>query len=225
MSRRRRLGTRRARSQAGSAGGEILAARLSLGLTRTDAGRLAGVSPQTTRRVEDGDPSVQLDTLCAVGEAVGIDIVVRAYPGRPPSLRDSGQLVVVDWLRGVAHASWTPRIEMAAGDHGEAVDIGLLGPTEILAIEVDRLLLDFQDRYRRNDQKRGWLADRHRRPVRLVMVVEDTDRNRRAVAPHAAIISSVLPAGSREVLRSLRTGEPLGRDGLLWVRRRAFPRR
>jgi transcriptional regulator with XRE-family HTH domain len=225
MSRRRRLGTRRARAQAGSAGGEILAARLSLGLTRTDAGRLAGVSPETTRRVEDGDPSVQLDTLCAVGEAVGIDIVVRAYPGRAPSLRDSGQLVVVDWLRGIAHASWTPRIEMAAGDHGEAVDIGLLGPTEIHAIEVDRLLLDFQDRYRRNDQKRSWLAARHRRPVRLVMVVEDTDRNRRAVAPHAAIISSVLPAGSREVLRSLRTGEPLGCDGLLWVRRRALPRR
>jgi hypothetical protein len=55
------------------------------------------------------------------------------------------------------------------------------------------------------------------------MVVEDTERNRAAVAPHLAFIRTALPARSREILKSLRTGEPLGRDGLLWLRRRRPP--
>ena len=52
------------------------------------------------------------------------------------------------------------------------------------------------------------------------MVVEDTERNRAVAREHAAVIGAMLPAGSREVMRALRTGEPLGRDGILWVRPR-----
>lgn len=199
-------------------------ARAGLGLSRLGASKLAGISPDTQRRIEEGDPAIQLDTLCASGEAVGLDIVVRIYPGREPALRDTGQLGIAEHLCGLAHASWQSAIEVPAGDHGEACDIVFMSPTELLATEIDRLLLDFQDRYRRNDQKRRWLAARHQRPVRLVMVVEDTPRNRRAVAPHARFIASVLPAGTREVLGALRSGEALGRDGLVWIRPRALPR-
>lgn len=184
----------------------------------------AGVAPDSVRRVEHGDPHVQLNTLCAVAEAVGIDIVVRAYPGRAPSLRDAGQLGVAERIRSMAHATWHVEVEVTAGDHGQAIDLCLFGATEILAIEIDRLLLDFQEQYRRNVLKREYLAERHRRPIRLVMVVLDTDRNRRAVQEHRAFIESILPAGSREVLRSLRTGGPLTRDGLLWVRPARPPR-
>jgi hypothetical protein len=127
-------------------------------------------------------------------------------------------------LSSLAHSAWAPRrLELRAGDHGEAVDIGFLSATEISATEIDRLLIDFQDRHRHNDQKRQRLAAHHQRPVRLVMVLEDTARNRGAVKPHAAFISTVLPAGTREVLAALKTGRPLGRDGLVWIRRRSPP--
>ena len=66
--------------------------------------------------------------------------------------------------------------------------------------------------------KRDALAERHQRPVRLVLVVLDTRRNRVAVREHEALIRSALPPGSREFLSSLRNGKPLGRDGLVWVR-------
>ncbi|MGH2444925.1 MAG: hypothetical protein ACRDGD_02625, partial [Candidatus Limnocylindria bacterium] len=194
-------------------------------LTITDASRRAGVSPETMRRVEAGDPGIQVDTLCAVGESVGIDIVIRTYRGRPPSLRDSGQLEFAEILQALAHPSWNPDLETRAGDHGEAADIGFFGPMEIIDAEIDRQLRDFQDQLRRNLRKRDWLAARHQRPVRLVMVVEDTKRNRAAIEPHGAFIKTVLPAGSREVLNALRAGTPLGRDGLLWIRRRHPPRR
>lgn len=224
MVRHRRLGQRRARAQAESAGGEVLRARLERGWSRREVSRVAGVSSDTPRRIEGGDPAVQLDTLCAVGEAVGIDVVVHTYPGREPPLRDSRQIEIVELLCRMANDAWQPRVELPAGEHGEAVDIGFMGAAEILATEVDRLLLEFQNRYRRNDQKRQWLAARHQRPVRLVMVLEDTARNRAAVAAHAAFIAKVLPAGTREILSALRSGRPLGQDGLLWIRRRSPPR-
>lgn len=204
--------------------GDIVASRARRGETRAVVAARAGVSPDSVRRVEHGDPHVQLNTLCAVAEAVGLDIVVRAYPGHPPSLRDAGQLAVEETIRSIAHASWHLEAEVPAGDHGRAVDLCLFGATEVLAMEIDRLLLDFQDQYRRNALKREFLTARHRRPIRLVMVVLDTDRNRRAVQAHRAFIQSVLPARSREVLRSLRSGSPLGRDGLLWIRPDRPPR-
>ena len=224
MVNRRRLGARRARAQSESAGGDIGVARAEGGLTRAQVGKRGGVSRDTVRRVEEGDPAVQIDTLCAVAEAVGLDIVVRTFRGRPVSLRDSGQLEVAQYLCAVAHPSLHPALEVPAGEHGEACDIGFFGPREIIDTEIDRLILDFQAQYRRNTQKRAWLAARHQRPVRLVMAIEDTPRNRAAIEPHLDLIRRVLPAGSREILKSIRSGEPVGRDGLLWVRRRQPPR-
>lgn len=111
-------------------------------------------------------------------------------------------------------------LEDVAGSTGEAADEVFYGPDEIVHAEIERLMVDFQAQYRAASPKRDYLAQHHARPVRLVLVVEDTDRNRRALAPHLGLIRTNLPADSREVLRALRSGMPLGRDGLVWIRRR-----
>lgn len=210
---------RRAATQAERWAVEVRTTRAQHGWTRPQVSRRAGVSTDTVRRIEGGDPHVQLDPLCAVGAAVGLDLVLKAYLSRPPSLRDAGQLELAEALRSMAHPSWDPILEMTAGENGEAIDIGFLGVREIIDAEIERLIVDFQAQYRRNARKRDFLAAQHRRPVRLVMVVEDTIRNRSAVAPHLAIITSALPAGTREIRRALVTGQPLGRDGVMWIRR------
>jgi transcriptional regulator with XRE-family HTH domain len=222
--RRRRAGVRRARRQAEAFGVDVAMARASGGLSLRMTSVRSGVSADAIRRVERGDPSVQLDTLCAIGEAVGLDVVLKGYSASVPSLRDTGQLTIARLLSGLAHPGWKAQLEVPAGTHGEAVDVVFFGPSEILATEIDRLLLDFQDVHRRNVRKQQFLADHHQRPVRLVMVVQDSPRNRRAVEPHLELIRTVLPAGSREVLQSMRSGEPLGRDGLLWIRPHRPPR-
>lgn len=107
-----------------------------------------------------------------------------------------------------------------AQERGRSADQVFFGPTEITHSEIERKLADWQGQVRRAIAKRDELAALHQRPVRLVMVVEDTERNRAVAREHAALIGSMLPAGSREVMRSLRTGEPLGMDGILWVRPR-----
>jgi transcriptional regulator with XRE-family HTH domain len=210
---------RRAAEQTARIGAEIRLARSVVGLSTQQAAERAGVSWSTFLRVEIGDPNTEVSTLCAMMEAVGLDLVLRAFPGRPPSLRDTGQLALAEGLCARAHPSLKPTVELAIGQHGEAIDTAFFGPLEIVVAEIERLILDFQDQYRRADRKREALAAQHARPVRLLMVVEDTKRNRAAIERHLAFIRTVLPAGSREVFAALGTGKPLGRDGLVWVRR------
>lgn len=209
----------RAREQSAKVGGEVKLARVTSGMTRQHVANRAGVSWATEVRVELGDPHLGLETMCAVADAVGLDLVLRVYPGNQPGLRDTGQLMLAEQLVVQAHAAWQPQIELPIGTHGESIDVALFGAEEIIDAEIERMAADYQNQFRRADRKRAMLAAQHRRPVQLVLVVEDTRRNRAALAPHLALIKTALPAGSREVLGSLRSGQPLGRDGLLWLRR------
>ena len=108
-------------------------------------------------------------------------------------------------------------LELGLGN-GRSIDVAFFGPVEIIAAEIERLLADFQAQYRAAAAKRDELALLHRRPVRLILVVADNRRNRAVVSQHAELIRMALPAGSREILKAIRHGEPLGRDGMLWVR-------
>lgn len=208
-----------ARAVAASIGREVVLARTNLALTRRQAARLAGVSPSTQKRVEDGDISIGTATACRVAAAVGLKVWAKAYPVRTPSLRDTGQLRIAEMLRRAAHTSFRVAIELPLSD-GRSADEVFFGPDEIIHAEIERLLADWQAQYRSASAKRDELAAQHRRPVRLVLVIEDTRANRSAISAHFDLIRSALPAGSREVMRALRDGLPLGRDGVLWVRPR-----
>lgn len=210
----------RAREQCGRIGLEIKGARAVHGLSLQAAADRAGVAWSTALRLEGGDPNASVATLTALTEAVGLDLVLRAYPGRPPSLRDTGQLTLVRALLARIHASIKPTIELGIGTRGESVDVALFGAEEIVCVEVETRIVDFQEQYRRAIRKRDAVAAMHRRAVRLVLAVEDTRRNRTAMAPHLELVRTALPAGSREVLGALGGGGVVGRHGLLWIRRR-----
>lgn len=200
-------------------GADIETARTGLAASIEAVARRAAVAPSTVVRVINGDGGVHLDTLCAVATAVGLRINVKAFPAEPPSLRDSGQLHIAQYLIAQAHSSLKPALEVPVGDpFGRAVDVAFFGATEIVIHEIERSLSDYQAPKRAAMLKRDALQAQHDRPVRLVLVVEDTRRNRSLVTPHASLVRADLPASSAEILRALRTGTDLGRDGLLWVR-------
>jgi y4mF family transcriptional regulator len=56
--------------------------RTSLGLTQRDLADMAGVSERFVRFVEQGKPSVQLDSLLAVLDTLGLELHVAARTGR-----------------------------------------------------------------------------------------------------------------------------------------------
>ena len=55
---------------------EVRARRVSLGLTQRDLADMAGVSERFVRFVEQGKPSIQLDSLLAVLEPLGLELTV-----------------------------------------------------------------------------------------------------------------------------------------------------
>jgi len=152
-------------------------------------------------------------------DAVGLDLVLRTYPGAGPTLRDRGQMLVAQRLGELAGPTWKPSLEVTAGDRGEAIDEVFWGPDEVLAVEIIRHLRDYQAQYRAASLKRDWLARHHQRPIRVILAVEDLRRNRAAIAAHVPLVASVLPAGTRRIVAALRAGRPVGSDGLMWVRR------
>jgi hypothetical protein len=198
---------------------ELRTAQARLRLADRTLVRRAGVSRSTLERVKRADPSVQVDTLVAVFSAAGLDLVLSAYEGSSTSLRDAGQMEIADGIRRLAGPAWRGVTEVSAGPYGRSADLVFYGPNEIIHVEIERGAADFQAQERSAKRKREALAAADARPVRLVLAVEDTAANRTALAPHAALIRSQYPAGSREIMTALRTGRPLGRDGLLWVRR------
>ncbi len=200
---------------------EIARAQAMLALSDSKLAAAASVSPSTIRRIRAGDPAIQLDTLCAVAGAVGVDLVLSGYPGHQPSLRDTGQLTIAERLRTTTNMVWRPAFEVPVGEHGRRIDVVFFGAEEIIAAEIERRLVDFQLQYGSAGIKREALASAHARPVRLVLTIEDTRHNRRVAAEHGPLIRQALPAGSRDVLAALRSGQTLGRDGILWIRPRA----
>lgn len=198
----------------------MLVARAALGLTRERAASLAGISASTLAAVEDGKASVQLDTLASACDAVGLRLWVRAYPGQPPSLRDSGQMELASLVCAAANGRWRVAMEhVVDARYGRAADLVLFGPDEILQVEIERRILDWQAQYRAARLKHALLLEIHRRPVRLVVAVEDTRRNRFTLGSYLPGIRLELPAASRDVWRAIRTGRSLARDGLIWLRR------
>lgn len=200
-------------------GREIEMARRSAAVSIESTAQRAHVSPSTVVRILNGDSGAHLDTFYAIAWAVGLRPSVKLFPTEAPSLRDSGQLHIAQYLISIAHSSLKPQMELPVGDpFGRAADLVFFGAREIVMHEIERSLSDFQTTKRGAMLKRDALQAQHRRPVRLVLTVEDTRRNRDLVAPHLLALAADLPASSSAIMRHLRSGEDLGTDGLLWVR-------
>ena len=192
---------------------------MTAGLTQAEIGRLAGVSQQQASQAELGAGDVSLEVRCRLAAACGHELGWRLYPVATVRLRDSGQLVLAQTIVGAAHANWRARLEVpvAPGD-ARAADLVLVSPAEVIHIEIERALVDFQAQVRSAQLKRQAIADQEQRPVRLLIAVPDTRTSRARLAPFRELISRTLPVRSALVWRAIRSGEPLGEDGILFVR-------
>jgi transcriptional regulator with XRE-family HTH domain len=199
-------------------GVEASTERVALGWTQLEVAQRAGVSQASVARLEAGDPRLGLAIVAAIFAALGLNLSLKAYPGESVQLRDTAQLGMAEWIRLQAHHSLTLSLEVPTGLGLQAADMLLLGPARGLHLELETGLPDFQAALRRGQLKRDALQQRLGMPLAFVLALKDSERNRRAVQAHSALIATALPAGSREVMEAIRYGRPLMRDGLLWVR-------
>jgi HTH-type transcriptional regulator/antitoxin HipB len=61
---------------------EVRTRRAALGLTQQDLADMAGVSERFVRFVEQGKPSIQLDSLIAVLETLGLELALATRTSR-----------------------------------------------------------------------------------------------------------------------------------------------
>jgi transcriptional regulator with XRE-family HTH domain len=213
------IGRARARQLAAWYGNELRIARVSAGLTQAQLARVAEVTQQEVSRAESGRLAVSLEIRCRLAAACGHELRWRLHPVATVSLRDSGQLKLAETILRAAHASWVPELEapVAPGDP-RAADILFRRTDELAEIEIERALVDFQAQLRAAQLKRLAIAERDSRSVRLVIAVPDSDTSRARLRTHADLIRRTLPVPTRRIWASLRSGEAIGGDGLLFVR-------
>lgn len=222
-----REGRRRASHLVDRFGSELRIARAAAGLTQSQVAEIVGLSQPFVSLVERGRRQPDWQTACSLAAAVAHDLSIRLFPATTSSLRDRGQIELASRIIQDCHESWHATLERPvspSSNDRRAADIVLEGRREVLHIEVERRLVDFQAQLRAAQLKRAALVAQLDRPVRLVLAMPDTRRAREHVADEAPVVRSALPASSTAVWRSIRSGLELGSDGLLYVPRQPIAR-
>jgi transcriptional regulator with XRE-family HTH domain len=195
----------------------------AMGLPQRAIAQAANMSQSQVSRFLSGDSLPDLDAMIRLTDAVGHRFYFSIVPGDGVRLRDSGQLTYAEVVRAEAHASWRFRFEapVAPPPDRRAADVVFERPEEVNMLEIELALLDFQAQLRSAQLKRAALCDLLGRPVNLLIGVPDSANARRRMLPHTELIRSALPVSSRHAWSSIRAGEPVGGDALLWIRRRS----
>lgn len=212
-------GRARSRELARRYGKELRIARVTAGMSQSQLGQTVGATQQLVSLAELGDPNVSLDARCRLAAACGHELGWRLYPVASVRLRDSGQMELAQAIVNAAHPTWKARLEVpiASGDP-RAADLVLASQAEIIHLEIERALVDFQAQLRAAQLKRDALAARNHLPTRLVIAMPDTRGSRARLDPFAHLIGQTMSATSRDIWRAIRSGEPLHGDGILFVR-------
>jgi len=199
---------------------EFRVAASTSGLTQRQIAVRAHVDQSLVSRIQRGLVVPNLEMAEKLSLAAGHRLSIKVLPAQGPRLRDTGQMQLAEAIRAQAHPKWKVLLEVPVAPPPDlrAADLVLAQAGHAIHVEIERWLRDFQAQLRRAQLKRLSLAERLERPVRLVLAVADSRSSRSVLAEHAAVVQAALPMSPRHVWASMRSGEALANDGLLFVR-------
>jgi transcriptional regulator with XRE-family HTH domain len=172
-------------------------ARRGSGLSLDAVGSACGVSGPTAARIEAGATrNPDLRVLAAMAAVVGLELRLRAYPAGDP-IRDAGSQRLLKRLHVRLHPSlgWLTEVPVPILGDRRAWDAMVRGADWLLAIEAETVLEDIQA-----VERRVALKQRDGQIDRVLLLIADTRRNRRALASAPA----AFPGFSRDARRQLR---------------------
>jgi transcriptional regulator with XRE-family HTH domain len=192
---------------------ELRDARITAGRTQADVARAAAISTSELSRIELGrTAALQFETVAAVGAVLGLDVVLRAYPG-DHVLADEPQVRLLRAFRERLGPDWTWRFEtkVAPGDQRtwDASGSHRRGGVAIV-VDAETRVRDFQAVMRRVGAKREAPGS-----SRTILLIADTRTNRAAIAAARDELAAEFPMNMRATLRALRAGREPGADGLI----------
>jgi transcriptional regulator with XRE-family HTH domain len=190
--------------------GELGRARRGAGLSREAVGRACGLARSSVERLEAGTRRSTIRELAAYGATVGLEVRLRAYPAGDP-IRDAGQQRLLERFRPRLHPglSWRTEVTLPIEGDRRAWDALIRGEGWVVAVEAETVLDDLQA-----VERRIALKQRDGGIDRVILLVADTRRNRRALAaaPNAFPGFSL---DARATLRDLAAGRNPDRSAIL----------
>lgn len=220
--------SRRAAELRRTLGADLSRHRIDAGLTLRRVADAAGISASHLCEIELGRVEPSLPVLVAVGDVLGVDVSIRAFPTTGPRIRDHLQARIVEALHRIAHARWRRMAEVPVHRPARGiVDLVLHDPDAgaLVACEVHSVI-------RRLEQQIGWArlkaesipsAEFHRfvdppGPVSRLLVLRSTRATRELAIRFEATLRAAYPAAAAATHAAL-TG-PIGAwadGGLLWA--------
>ena len=200
-------GSRRGNHLVAVLGDEFRERRLGLGLSQERVAGAVRRSASWCSRAERGKIR-HLSVLDAgrTAAVLGLDLVVRTYPGGPP-LRDAAHAVRLGRLLSHVRAPMRSRVEVplpevSGRSEPRSWDAMLYCDHRRTAIELEMRIRDVQATLRRHALKR------RDDPVHgFLLVVAATRSNRRVLAEHEDLFPDLPRLSTRRVLESLERGE------------------
>lgn len=204
---------RRSAEQLATLAKELRDARIKAGRRQADVAKATGISASELSRIELGQPAaLQFQTVAMVGAVVGLDVVLKVYPG-DHVLSDETQVRLLRALRERLGPGWSWRFEAQVGpgdqrtwdSRGWHADGGIT-----VMVEAETRVRDFQGVLRRIVPKREAAGS-----PRTILLAADTRTNRAAIAAARDELTAEFPVGTRDALRALASGRDPGADCLI----------
>jgi hypothetical protein len=177
-----------------------------------------GISGAHVSRIERAlAPQVSLAVLVSFATMVGLDLVVKSYPG-PSALRDTPQLTMVEDFRMLLHASlrWAVEVPLPITGDQRAWDGLISGTGWRYGVEFESLPRDAQALVRRLN-----LKQRDGEVNGVILVLRDTRRVRMFRREAAAELQAAFPVPGSAALRALQAGRDPGGSAVILIPRRA----
>lgn len=193
-------------------GEQVREARIGLGMTLKDLGRIVDISASQLSRIERARPPYpDFVQAATIGKVMGLDVSVRCFPTGAP-IRDIAHVRLIEKLMAEAHRSirWSLEQVMPMPGDLRAFDaVGHVGHVS-MGVTAETRLRDVQALLRREHAKiRDAGLDR------LLLLVAATHANRATLAAIRESLRADLPLDTRVLLAALRGGRDPGAGGIV----------
>lgn len=193
-------------------GRELKETRTGLDLSQDQVSSAAGISQTYYGFIERGQvPGLDLETLVAICEPLGLEPSVKLYPsGRP--LRDEAHVRLLERFRTLLHRRCVWRTE---------VPLDLVGDRRawdaLITIGAGRIGVEAETRIRDSQalERRVALKKRDGQVDRVILLVANTRSNRALIRGLGSALAGSFPVPGRVALDALAAGRDPGGDAII----------